>query len=446
LHLRKRLFLTKKKGVSGIFFGWWMVIASGVISFWGQSFCNFGFSAMFKPIATDLGFSRAATSVAASVAKLEGGFAAPVVGWITDRFGPRWIIFFGLFVVGLSLILMNFINSLWAFYAVWGLLLGIGTTMGLGLALDKTITNWFVKKRGRALSIKWFLFALATVLGLPMVGWLVSIQGWRITCLIAGLVMWVIGLPLTWFFFKQRRPEYYGLLPDGAIADTVSDVNQMIDKGVKYATENEEIEFTLRQAMRTPTYWLFLLSSVGFTVISPVLIIHGVPFVTDMGVDPLKATVLLGIMSSSAIPGTIIGGLVADRVKKQNLRFLLAGGYFLQIVGFVAFLTHPTLIMVYPLFVVHHFAGGIYGPLNSVIIARYFGRKAFGSIRGSLLMCMLPASIAAPIYAGWVYDTTGSYRTAFILCMVLVTLATIFISLAVPPKPPVHVTGIRQIV
>ncbi|MFC2043937.1 MFS transporter [Chloroflexota bacterium] len=437
--------MIKRVGIPKIFFGWWIALTSGILTFWGQGFGHFGFSALFKPIASELGFNRAVTSVAASVGRLEGGLASPVVGWITDKFGPRWMALSGTLIVGLSLILMNFVNSLWAFYLIWGILLGIGANIGFSLPLEKTITNWFVKKRGRALSIRQLFFGLAAVLMLPLVAWITSTQGWRMTCVIGGIVMWIIGLPLVWFFIKQRRPEYYGLLPDGMTTEEAVEITQMIDRGVKYATEIEEVEFTLRQAMRTPAYWLLMVANASFMVVPQVIIIHAVPFLTDMGIGPVKAAVMIGIMSSGVIPGMFFSMFVADRVKRQHLRFLLAAAYFLQLISFSSFLLKQTLVMAYPIFILHHFAAGINHPINSVISARYFGRKAFGSIRGTLTMFILPVSVMAPIYAGWVYDTTGSYIAVFFLCAVLLMFSTLIILFAAPPKPPTQITEIDNI-
>ncbi len=355
------------------------------------------------------------------------------------------MVFSGALIIGLSLILMNYVNSLWSFYLVWGVLLGTGANIGLVLPLEKTITNWFVRKRGLALSIRHMFIGLAATVIIPLIAWLVSTQGWRVTCVIAGLVMWIVGMPLAWFFVKQRRPEYYGLLPDGVTTEDTVEINQVIDRGVKYATEVEEIEFTLRQAMRTRAYWLLVVAYASFAIIPPVLVIHAMPFVTDMGIDPVKAAVMIGLMSICGTPGTFIGGFVADRFKKKNLRFLQAAAYFLQIIGFTAFLLKQTLAMVYPLFIFHNLSMAITAPLTGVISARYFGRKAFGSIRGTLMMFMLPVAVLAPIYAGWVYDTTGSYITVFIVCVALLTFSTIFISLASPPKLPDQATNIYKI-
>jgi len=164
-----------------------------------------------------------------------------------------------------------------------------------------------------------------------------------------------------------------------------------------------------------------------------------------MGIDPVRAAVLMGIMSSAAILGTLFGGLIADRLKTQHQRFLIAGVFLLGVLGFAGFLVNPVLTMIYPLFSILHFIGGFFSPMGSIILARYFGRKAFGSIRGTLTLFMVPVAVVAPIYAGWAYDTWHNYTLVFTISAVLLAVSTVFISLAAPPKPPATVTDIRKI-
>ena len=111
------------------------------------------------------------------------------------------------------------------------------------------------------------------------------------------------GPPLLGFFVKQKRPEYYGLLPDGAtVEEEAADTSQMIDKGVEYATSLGETEFTLRQAMRTPGFWIL---AVGFAAGSTMYVainIHLIPFLTDMGIDPVVAGGMMAMMVFFNIP------------------------------------------------------------------------------------------------------------------------------------------------
>jgi sugar phosphate permease len=429
--------LIKKRKFPKIFLGWWMVFAGGMLALWGHGFYTYGFSAFFKPISTELNFSRTATSVPSSIGRFEGGFEAPLTGWLTDRFGPKWIVIFGLFVIGLGLLLMSYVESLWAFYLVWGVMLGTGINIGLALPVDKALTDWFVKKRGTALGIKAVFSGLSGALVLPLVAWLISTYGWRATASVGGLVMWCVGIPLAWFFIRQRRPEYYGLLPDGATVEgDITDTSELISRGVEYAASVEEVEFTVRQAMRTFTFWMLMLVNACHSLVMPAITVHGMPFLTDWGMEQVAAAGVLAIVTTSSLPTRFIGGFLADRIGRSRLRFLMGGAYLLQAVGFISFLMNQTTAMIYVWFILYGVGQGIGMGIMAPMRARYFGRKSFGSIAGVSRLFMTPVGIAAPIYLGWVYDTTGSYISAFVIIAVLVAVSGILAFFVIPPKSP----------
>ncbi|MFC2006580.1 MFS transporter [Chloroflexota bacterium] len=439
--------MIKKRRFPKIFFGWWSVLGGGILNLWGMGYYAYGFSALFKPISSELGWSRAVTSVPASIGRFEGGIEGPLSGWATDKFGPRWVVMLGVFIMSMGLIMMGFIKSLWAFYIAWGVLVGTGVNIASSVPLDTTITNWFVKKRGLALSIKWVFAGLSGVVTLPIIAWLISTQGWRMTCFIGGVVMLLIGLPIARFWFKPRpRPEYYGLLPDGAtVEEEAEDTNRTIERGVEYAAVLGEVEFTLRQAMKTPTFWMMLLAyGVASGMASPALNVHAIPFLTDIGIDPVKAAGMMAIMVAASLPGRLMGGTIADHINKNHLRFLLAGAYFLMCLGFVVFLLDQTVTMVYVWFIIYGLGLGISFVMFPIIVGRYFGRKSFGSIQGTKVMIQTPFSMAAPIYFGWIYDAVGSYIISFITVAAFLAFAAVLMSFAQPPKPPAQVTDIRK--
>jgi len=427
-----------------IFFGWWTAISAGTIAGLG-TFTGFGISVFFKPLAADLGLSRVAVSLAAGIARLEGGIGAPPTGWLSDKFGPRWVIILGTFVMVIGLILMNTINSLWTFCLVWGII-AIGHSLGHTIAPDKAITNWFVKKRGLAMGIRFVLWGLGGAITLPIVSWLVTTQGWRVTNLIwAGVIF--ATLPLVWFLIKPNRPEYYGLLPDGAaVEEETDDTSHMIEKGVEYAAETEEVEFTLRQAMKTRSYWMLLVSWSSGMIIMGGIGIHTIPFLTDMGIDPMVASGMMAMMVFFSLPSRFFGGFLADSVRRDRLHLLLAGTFILMATGITVFLLKQTIAMVYVFFILYGFGNGASTPLRLMIGGRYFGRKAFGTILGSILLIEAPLGFLAPVYSGWIYDTTGSYITAFTVFAALATFAALLMFLVQPPKPPSHITDIRKFV
>jgi MFS transporter, OFA family, oxalate/formate antiporter len=420
-----------------IFFGWWTVLGSGILCLWGYGYYSYGISALFIPIASELGFTRAQTSVAASIGRFEGGFEALLAGWITDKFGPKWIVFTGVLLGSISLACIYFIDSLWSFYLVWGFLFGTALNMALAIPLDTAISNWFVKKRGVAISIKWVFSGISGVVILPLIAWLIQVVGWRMTCAIGGVVWGFIGLPIVWLFLKSHRPEHYGLLPDGAkIEEGITDKDTLMRRGIEYAAEVLEVEFNLKQTLRTPTYWLLISVQAVYGLVAPAINIHCIPFLTDMKIDSMLAASMMAIMIAASIPARFIAGYIADRVDIQRLRFVMMGAFLFQALGIVVFLIHQTTAMIYVWYILYGFGMGACLTLNPAITARYYGRKAFGSIRGTSSLLLTPVGVAAPIYAGWVFDTTGAYTSAFMLFAILLTVASIILPFVRPPEHP----------
>jgi len=176
------------------------------------------------------------------------------------------------------------------------------------------------------------------------------------------------------------------------------------------------------------------------------VMMHLIPFLTDMGMDSAKAAATVSIAALLSLGSRFATGFLADRAKKDSLRFLYGGVILLQALGITIFLLNPRLAMVYPFLIVWNIGLGGHLVLMAVVGGRYFGRKAFGSIRGSLVMFTMPLGILGPIYAGWIYDTTGSYITAFTTFAAVLAFASVLMFFIRPPRPPAKVTDIRKFI
>jgi MFS family permease len=437
LLLRKYfLEIVKKIHRPKIFFGWWTAIATGLLSGFGAGYRSQGFSIFLKPLSAELGLSRAATSAVSAVGTLEGGLAYPLAGWLSDKLGPRAIIFAGtcMFIVGL--VLMYFVNSLWLFVVTWGVLSGLGSTLAYSVAADKAVTNWFVRKRGIALGIRFMLWGAGSAVVLPIVGWLVATQGWRTTNLIWACVT-LPTLAVIWFLIKPHRPEYYGLMPDGAgVKEETKANSQIANTGAEYAAEIGEVEYSVKQAWKTRSFWFLLVSWTISQIVIGALSIHMIPFLTDTGIDTPVASGMMSLSVICTIPARFIGGAVADRMRKDRLQYLLAGTFALLTVGITILIFQQSIAMLFFFLILYGLGSGAGTPLRLVIGSRYFGRKSFGSILGSMLMAQSLLGFVSPIYAGWIFDTTGSYSIVFITFAALTAISTFIMLLVRPPEPP----------
>ncbi len=431
----------------GIFPGWLMVIGGAIMCFWGHGIFTYGFGLYVKPLIAEFGWSRAQLSLAYSFHRLEGGLEGPFGGIATDKWGPRVVNLAGIVMLGLGFILMYFVNSLWQYYVIW-ITAAIGGNLGLSQPLDAALANWFVRRRGLAVALMRAGTAFCGPVVLPLVAWLLVIYGWRIACPIVGLVTLIIGIPITWIFIRPHRPEYYGWLPDGRRVgeEEAADREAVIQKGVEYAAEVEEVEFTVRQAIRDRIFWIATVHMTLRGMVSPVVIAHTVPMLTDRGIDPMVAAAAMGAFVLMTFPGRMLFGWLGDRVRVRQLKYMVILGTLLEALGLFILVRATSTIWVWVYLVVYGFAHGANVMIWVPVRGRYWGRKAFATIQGSMQPITMIAGIIAPVYAGWTYDTTGSYISVFVILIICLLVSAVVMYFCNPPKPPEKIGRITEVV
>lgn len=421
-----------------MFFGWWSVFFIGLASGLGHGFNTYGISVLFTPISRDLNLSRAATSWAPGVGRLEGSIISPLIGWLSDKFGPRWIVIIGLLMTGSGMVLMNYISETWQYIVVWGGMIGFGLNVGLTVAVDKKINDWFIRKRGLAQGIKFAMISILAIAVVQIVTALVSYQDWRFACFVWGIVMFAC-VPFAYILIRPRRPEYYGLLPDGV--DTGGpgrSTEDLLAMGAGYASDLQETEHTYRQAIRTSTFWLMGAGFAAHNVISSGFNLHVYPFLTDMGVTEVAASGMMGLMIFFTAPARFFGGVIADRVPKNKLQLLMVAAFTLQVIGISSYLISGSLASVYVLLALHGLSAGAITPLVILLMGRYFGRSSFGSLLGTMVALLSPLGMVAPVFYGWIYDTTTSYHAAFMTSLFLAVIAMVITFFIRPPQKPAN--------
>jgi MFS family permease len=427
----------RKSSKLRIFTAWWSVLFIGVVSGLGHGFNAYGISVFFKDISSELQLSRAATSWAPGIGRLEGGITSPLVGWLSDKFGPRWVVIVGVLITGAGLILMNFITQVWQYYVFWGLLIGFGLNIGLTVACDKMINDWFIRRRGLAQGIKFGLISVLAIVVIQIVSPLVELRGWRFTCLIWGFIM-LATVPLSYLLVKPRRPEYYGLLPDGAeVGAETKTKEDMIARGIGYASTFQETEYSFKEAVKTGTYWLLLIGFSVNNIISSGFNLHVYPFLTDEGISAEVAASMMGMMIFFTAPARVFGGIIADRLPKSRLHLILLVAFLLQVIGLSTFLGFQSLPAIYVLLACHGLSSGVVTPVIVLILGRYYGRKSFGSILGTMVAFLSPMGLLAPVYYGRVFDATQSYNLAFITALGLAIVAVVTMLFVRVPRPPI---------
>ena len=408
-----------------MFYGWWVLIATSVIHFIGAGFFFYSFTAFFNPLVQEFKWSYAATSLATSFRSLESGIASPLVGFLTDKYGPRRLIFIGSVWAGIGCILLSRIDSLWHFYVAF-LFLSIGSSMMFPLPGWTAVTHWFFKKRGITIGILTTAIGVSGIL-IPLVNRLISQYGWRTTFVIAGVSIMIVGIPLS--LVVRHRPEQYGYLPDGE-KQRIEKINGAVRRHPPQP-DVEEKGFSTREAIKTPAFWgLTLVVTISGAVLHAV-VVHVMPALIDVRIPREVAGTIAASMVISSVAGRMGFGWLGDRLDK---RYLLAAALFLQVSGLIIF--------AYTRSVAHAIAFlTLYGPgFGGVITLRltmqgeYFGRKSFGAIQGVMQGIFMAGNILSPVFAGWIYDVHGSYQPAWLILAILTLFSSLLILMLKSPE------------
>ena len=401
------------------FYGWWIVGAGGIVQWYTSAIFWRGFQAFVPPILNTFGWSSGATGAAISLQRSESGMISPFVGALLDKYGPRKVMAFGVFVTGGGFIYMSQMQSLWQFYVAIGLLT-LGMSFGTFIVFVVTVANWFVRKRARALAT---LMSFSAVGGLTLPLLVASIEtfGWREMLMACGIGFWVIGFPAT--LVMRRRPEDHGQIPDGGL----------VDKGGKpeftsgRSAVGREHAITMRQAIKLRFFWqLAIVTSLG-QLVSSTNLFHFAALL-EYGMTTALAASAAGAVAIGDLGGRAGIAVLGDRFDKRKM---LTIAMIMQTVGVAGLAGINANILginlglwPLPLFVVFFGLGfGSSIPLRLSILGDYFGRASYGSIVGLTSSVNALFGAAGPALVGFIHDVEGSYRLGFTVLSIALVIS-----------------------
>jgi sugar phosphate permease len=387
---------------TGFFFGWWVVFASAAIVFLTGGTFFYGFGALFNPVVNEFGWSRASVSFAFSLRSEVGGLAAPAVGFMVDRVGSRRLMVAGVALVAIGFVLLSRIESLWGFYgAVIVIAIGMSATGGpVGMV---AIAHWFHKRRGRALAVMTVGAGASGVMVLVLAA-LISAVGWRDALVIMAVVQLVVCVPLA--LSVRNRPEDMGLQADG-------EPFQRLENGESPAPAAAHEGLTVREALRTPAFWKMAIAA-GLTNLGVIaIVVHQIPFLTSsVGLSEGLAAASVTAMTLLSLLGRLGFGYLADAMDKRHVTAACYAITALSLLLYASVYEGWQVLYVLPVFALG-FGGSI--PVRPAFQAEYFGLKAFGAIQGLAFTIATLGGLLGPVFAGWMYDVTESYRLAFVI-------------------------------
>ena len=409
-----------------IFYGW-VIVGIAVIGMTLVYGIRHSFPVFFPPILDEFGWSRGSTALMFSINLLIYGFVAPVAGSLSDRWKPRRLMPIGLIILSAATAGCAFASELWHFYLLYGILVPLGNAFSGWPLLAPALSNWFVKRRGLMMGLGLSGIGLSFVYGI-FAEFVISQLGWRSAYFALASTLLVLPLPLYLIFFHYR-PEDKGLKAygtnEGSVSkSTVSDVTR---SEIPMARD-----WIFSQAIKTYQLWLLVLSNLLYWGIGIYLVLaHQVKFTEDVGYSSRFAASVFALYGVCMIAG-FLSSSISDwigREKTVTVAATLSIGALVALIS-VNDTSQPWLLYVYA--ICFGYGAALYGATSFAAMADIFHGKHFGALGALILTGMGIGATIGPWLGGYIYDISGSYTSAFILCIVCFGVACIVFWIAAP--------------
>lgn len=405
------------------FYGWVVVaalsVAGGVSVFMGIG--NFGI--FVAPMSEELGVGNSAFGWALSARLLGFAVSGPLIGRLIDRKGARVPLAAAALLFGGSAMAMSLVDAGWQM---------IGLTLFAGLAgfwgsstlyLTIPIAKWFVRKRGRAMSLFFPGVPFGIGVASPLTQLLVDAAGWRAAWVVLGAAGGLTIAALSLILIRNR-PEDLGLQPDGDPDE--ADAPQGASSPRQAAREHS---WTVREAMRTGTFWR-ISAAYGLLMAAMGSIgVFWVAFLLSLDVAPGVAAIAFATQAFTQVAAAMAVGPWIDRVQPR----------YVAMAGFAS-VAAAMLVAAGATGVWHGFAGAVLAGIGlgmgmlmqTHIWPAYYGREHIGAVRGAATpLTLLMTGLGAPVF-GMLFDYAG-FAVGWLAAAGGLTIG--FVLLAASPKP-----------
>jgi MFS family permease len=412
------------------FYYGWVIVGITFVTMAVSVSARTAFSLLLPPLVSEFGWDRGLAAGAFSFGFLVSAVISPIVGRLMDSRGPRFVIEIGVVVLATGLLLAPAMKEPWHLYATLGVLVGGGANLMSFTAQSLFLPNWFVRRRGLAISIAFSGVGVGAIVLLPWLQVIIQNDGWRASCWTLALIVVLVLGPIN--LFVWRAPQQLGLLPDGTPPRDAAAAGRRAANVVDAAWA--AVEWTLALAIRTGRFWWLVLGYFCALIAWYAVQVHQTKFLIEIGFSPLDAAWALGLVSVVAIPGQIALGALSDRIGREWVWTAGCAGFAICYLALLALEHSPARPLLYAMVISQGFLGYALTSVMGPIAAEIFEGPHYGSIFGTLTVALIAGGAAGPWIVGVLHDLTGSYRLGFLLAIGCCVVSAAAIWIAAPRK------------
>lgn len=406
------------------FHGWRVLSLCTFCQFVAMGFTMYLLGVFIEPLAQLFGATQGQIGSASGVFAVAGCILSPFLGILADKGKTRVIMLCGATSMALGFILLSQAQGLLQAALVCALLQAPAAAMLGTIPTTVMVAQWFSRRRGFAIGITAAGISMGGLVMPPVAAWLLGQFGPRQSLLVLGCGIGLILIPAIWRF-AVVKPADIGQHPDGKPLSAAA-----------AEAHTATASITLGSLFRRADFWTIGLS-VGIISFAGILIItYLAPYAKATGMSLQNSAFMLSLYAFSGIAGKFTTGWLSDRFPPRRI---MTATLVIAAIGWLPILFANDMIAFAITASSVGFAMGGLIPVWATLIARNFGLHNFGRVRGIMALILVGFTIIPGPLGGYLYDSTGSYATAFGVlwwCLPAGVILSLFIAGPPPSSSP----------
>lgn len=399
-------------------YGWVIAITGTAVIFACLGLGRFALGMLLPSMGTALDLSYARMGLISTGNFAGYMFAVAMAGTVAQRLGARWAIALGLVMVGGSIILVGRAEhyfQILPLYVVTGMGTGLSNVPLMGL-----VSHWFAKEtRGRAAGLMISGNGIAILLAglyIPWINTRLGAEGWRHGWINMGIV--VLGVALMSAMLLRNNPREKGTIPMGrpeAVPDGATGPQDTCPRKPRWIM----VHLGLIYALFGATYVVYA------TFIVTTL-------VDDYGFSEQVAGNFWAVVGALSIFSGPLFGWLSDRWGRRA-GMLMVFTLFTTAYGLVGM--QLPLIWLYASIALYGITAWSVPTIMAAAVGDYLGPNRAAKAFGFITLFFGMGQILGPLLAGFIADSSGTFRSAFGMCAAA-TLTAVILAFFLPrPRP-----------
>jgi MFS family permease len=380
---------------------WPIIVASFLVIVFTFGIPTLVMPVIYSPIIDEFGWGRAQVTFVATLKFGAGAVFGIFFGVLVDKFSIRKIVVVASCLSIIAMLGFLWVQSLWQFYFV-GLVLGMGSISCM-IAIKVLVSQRFMHQQGLAIGAALLGTSVAGTFTPPLATWLIGIYGWRMTVALLSIGIWTVALPV--FLRIVKEPQGTEIADEGLANSSLRTKRE----------ESAAAEIDFSDVLRSRSFWMIGLavSLIGFVdqSMGQHLMLY---LIQDVNYSEADAALVLSAVFGVSIAGKLGFGWLYDKLSVKGVMLC----YFLMAVAVLLMFPISILSALVAFSITRGLAHG--GSIVDIpVLSKHcFGPKVLGKTIGILTACVTIGFAIGPPLVGYMYDTQGSYRNAFIMLAV----------------------------